>query len=179
MLSFGHMLPEAIRNVKSAHALQFALVGYLTMLVVEKIVFTGHEHETNAIVDDCHGLDTSQSSYRLNSAKLLCIAMSVHSFFEAASLALAADSASAGMLAVCIALHQPAESLALAVAFLKSKMSTAAAVPWLVAYSAVTLAGHGAGVLVAGMCSSSAEAALTAITAGTFMYVGATEVSAS
>ena len=56
------------------------------------------------------------------SAIVLMSAMSVHSLFETMALGLANDRTSAVMMAASIGLHQPAESIALLVAFLKTSM---------------------------------------------------------
>ncbi len=174
MLSFGHMIPQAIDQMnsvglKGTDALGYALVGYLVMFVVEKIAFDVHPDDSPLTADVAHiePHTNSQSWLSLNSAKLLCVALSVHSFFEAASLGLTTDSTSAYMLSACIALHQPAESLALLVAFLKSGMPLKSVVLWLSGYSAVTLLGHGAGQLVNRHFSASFEAVIAAVTAGT------------
>lgn len=143
MLSFEHLLPEAVRSMaagvsgEGSHAIVYALVGYMAMLLIEKVVFVTHiTPEDVALVDagytshssthrnsqDTHGFSIASNNCRnrQNSAIALCCAMSVHSFFEAAALGLATDFTAACMMSACIALHQPAESVALLVAFLKS-----------------------------------------------------------
>lgn len=148
MLSFEHLLPEAVRSMAAGvsgggtHVIVYALVGYLAMLFIEKVAFVTHTTtEDIALVNAGYtpiqsnhhnsGKDTQQQSLsvgqsladhsnRQNSAIALCCAMSVHSVFEAAALGLATDRTAACMMSACIALHQPAESVALLVAFLKS-----------------------------------------------------------
>ena len=61
-----------------------------------------------------------------HSAIVLLLAMAVHSLFETIALGMAPDSTSALIMATSVALHQPAESLALLVAFLKTSMSKSA-----------------------------------------------------
>jgi solute carrier family 39 (zinc transporter), member 1/2/3 len=56
------------------------------------------------------------------SAVVLLLAMAVHSLFETVALGMAPDSTSAVIMATSVALHQPAESLSLLVAFLKTSM---------------------------------------------------------
>jgi zinc transporter 1/2/3 len=76
------------------------------------------------------------------SAIILCTAMSFHNFIEAASLGLSSDATSTLILAASIALHQPAESIALLVAFLKSGMLRKDIVIYLSIYSSVSLLGY-------------------------------------
>jgi zinc transporter 1/2/3 len=199
MLSFGHLLPEAVVMMErhsagqGGVALVYTLVGYAAMLFVEKIAFTSssvaestHAH-ADTIVAESRSDSSEQhprnpqnrmesSAHSAQSAIALCCAMSIHSFFESAALGLAPDAASTYMMAACIALHQPAESVALLVSFLKSGMRTGSIVLWLVGFSLVSLAGVVAGMLVKGLASGEMEAVVTALTAGTFVYVGATEV---
>lgn len=176
MLSFYHLIPNSINVLNSAgldgtNALLYAVIGYLVMFTVEKIAFNTH-------CGHSHSHSHSHNEPALNSAKLLCIALCLHSFFEAASLGLSTDTTSAYVLTFCIALHQPAESMALLVAFLKSNMSHSSIARWMTVYSGVTLLGQAAGQIVSRFSSASIEAIVTAVTAGTFIYVGATEVSA-
>jgi zinc transporter 1/2/3 len=107
---------------------------------------------------------------------ILCIAMSVHSFFESAALAMANTASSLYLMSACIALHQPAESLALTVAFLKTNMRHWNIVLWLLAYSLTSCLGLIAGTLIKSIASDEIEGIVVALTAGTFVYVGANEI---
>jgi zinc transporter 1/2/3 len=198
MLSFGHLLPEAVVTMErdspgdGGVALVYTLVGYAAMLFIEKVAFTSSDNPTeskdvqNTHADretaGQHGAETDRHLagpvhyHSQQSAIALCCAMSIHSFFESAALGLARDATSMYMMAACIALHQPAESVALLVSFLKSGMSTGRIVMWLVGFSVVSLGGVAAGMLVKGLASGALEAVVMALTAGTFVYVGATEV---
>lgn len=179
MLSFSHLIPQAITSLathsSSGHsALYYVLFGFLTMLFVEKVAFATDHH---IITDDNpHAAATAKNPFKLNSAIILCIAMSVHSFFEAAALGLSNNRMSAVLTAACIGLHQPAESLALVIAFLKSNMSRRAIAACLMLFSSVALLGSVFGVLVHQMASHTVEALFMAASAGTFIYVGATEI---
>ena len=188
MLSFGHLLPEAVSTMSSVTGkdggtvLAYALLGYTAMLFIEKVAFATHKNTDDSIdemaspppAEVASGLEAHRG--RMQAAIALCCAMSIHSFFEAAALGLATDHASMMMMAVCIALHQPAESVALLVAFLKSGMPHRSVALWLTAFSAVSLGGVAAGLTINQMASGQLGAIAMAITAGTFLYVGATEV---
>ena len=185
MLSFGHLLPEAIHLMNSvgkspADALRFALLGFLIMFFIEKIAFnhdTEHTSDQPAKVSDLESKTALKKSIGLNSAMILCLAMSFHSFFEAAALGLATDFSSAIMMAASIGLHQPAESIALLVAFLKTDTFEKGIYSCLLAYSCVALLGVATGIVISVGASTQIEAAVVAITAGTFIYVGAAEVT--
>eukprot|EP00601_Ochromonadales_sp_CCMP2298_P016788 CAMPEP_0173221364 /NCGR_PEP_ID=MMETSP1142-20121109/2681_1 /TAXON_ID=483371 /ORGANISM="non described non described, Strain CCMP2298" /LENGTH=333 /DNA_ID=CAMNT_0014149389 /DNA_START=39 /DNA_END=1040 /DNA_ORIENTATION=+ len=193
MLSFGHLMPESMQAMvklrgqgAGAGALLWCLVGFTAMLFVEKVAFAEAEVEDEAAiasfktppvrVQDVKPLKGSEAKAG-QSAVALCLAMSIHSFFEAAALGLAADRKSAFMMAACIGLHQPAESLALLVAFLKSGMSKSGIALWLSAFSGVAMVGVTAGLAVQSLADPGVEAIVMAITAGTFLYVGATEIA--
>jgi len=198
MLSFAHLLPEAIATLSNGvtgsgtRAMMYCLVGYMAMFFIEKVAFATHDEASqcstqstgtngaiqNAATDSHHQEKHNQieASNKQKAAIVLCCAMSVHSFFEAAALGLAGDATSALMMSACIALHQPAESVALLVAFLKAEMPTQRTILWLMSFSLVSIVGVSAGLLVNKLASGDLEAVVTAITAGTFIYVGATEV---
>lgn len=100
------------------------------------------------------------------------------SLFETMALGLAVDSTSAALMAASIGLHQPAESVALLVAFLKTPMPRRAVAKWLGLFSLVGPLGVSLGVLIKGVASPLVDAIIVAVTAGTFLYLGATEVRA-
>ena len=100
----------------------------------------------------------------------------LYSLFENVALGLATDKASASMLAASISLHQPAESIALLVACLRANIPTNIVIKWLSMYSLVGPIGVMAGVFISRVASPLLESLIIALTAGTFLYVGATEV---
>ena len=110
------------------------------------------------------------------SALILLTAMSFHSFFEAMALGIASDTKASFLMATSIGLHQPAESMALLVAFLKTNMPNSSIMRWLGLFSLVAPIGLATGIFVSSVASPWLEASIVAITAGTFLYVGATEV---
>lgn len=184
MLSFGHLIPESISSLANHgsgdgyHGLLYVIAGFLAMLFVGKVAFHHDDDEHNLVEDHIKvpENDRKASGFSINSAMILCFAMSIHSFFESAALGMAKDVSSASLMSACIALHQPAESLALVVAFLKSGMSKSSIIAWLSGFSLVALAGNLTGMFINARASESMEAIIVAMTAGTFIYVGAAEV---
>ena len=188
---------SSINNKVITKALLYCLFGYMLMLFIEKVAFntSHHNHENNndceisynnnsinrsssitSTSDSRNKNDNHNSNSGVKSAIALCSALSIHSFFEAMALGISTDITSATMMTTCISLHQPAESIALLVAFLKSGINHKIIYIYLTLYSLVALVGVITGVLVNKMASSSIEGIIMAITAGTFIYVGATEV---
>lgn len=135
-----------------------------------------HDHSIH------HNLGTQATSPTQNAALsptaaiVLLSAMSVHSLFETMALGIANDHTSAIMMSLSIALHQPAESMALLVAFLKTSMPKPLITKWLGLFSGVGIIGVCLGLAISKVSSPFADAILVAITAGTFLYVGATEI---
>lgn len=142
-----------------------------------------HNHEQTNL-DDCNICEEEHTSKSLDlkktlsprSAILLLLAMSLHSLFETMALGLASDKSSATMMAASVCLHQPAESIALLVAFLKTSLSRNAVIRWLTLFSAVGPLGVSLGVLISKISSPYASAVIVSLTAGTFLYMGATEI---
>ena len=133
----------------------------------------GHDHDEN-----CNHNDNSivKGTMSPKSAIVLLLAMSCHSLFETMALGIATDKTSALMMAASIGLHQPAESIALLVAFLKTSLTVPQIMKWLALFSCVGPLGVGLGVLISKIATPYMDAVIVAITAGTFLYVGATEV---
>lgn len=145
-----------------------------------------HTHAASSISDGgCDACQVDDSSSSTNAVKgalspksaiVLLVAMSIHSLFETMALGIASDKTSAVLMAASIGLHQPAESIALLVAFLKTSMPVASIIKWLALFSLVGPLGVTLGVMISRVATPFVDAVIVAITAGTFLYVGATEV---
>lgn len=101
---------------------------------------------------------------------------SLCSLFETVALGMSSDRTSSVLMATSIGLHQPAESIALLVALVKSSLSPTSIIKLLSVFSLVGPVGVVLGSLIKQEASPLVEGALVAATAGTFLYVGATEV---
>ncbi|CAM9828363.1 unnamed protein product [Chrysoparadoxa australica] len=178
-LAFGHMIPHAQHgfegmDVPNSVPYYLTLGGYMLIFFVEKVAF-----DTHAVMHGEEGENGSTDAVTSGrSATILLLALSVHSLFETMALGLSDSSINVLLLAMSIGLHQPAESVALLVAFLKSGLSQQRIVRMLSLFSAVGPLGMLAGIMVSQYASKIADAVLVAMAAGTFIYVGATEVIA-
>lgn len=193
-LAFGHLLPECVEGFQHSisgefnEALPYMLVlgGYLLIFFVEKVAFDAHEimHEMESGGHDHshekggqNGVLRRQSSSGTGrGAVILLGALAVHSILEMTALGLADTFGDSALLTLSIALHQPAESIALLVAFLKSGMSKPDIVKFLSIFSCMGPIGVAIGMAVNNFASPLVDAAMLAVVAGTFIYVGATEV---
>mmetsp|Transcript_16776 Transcript_16776/g.21223 ORF Transcript_16776/g.21223 Transcript_16776/m.21223 type:complete len:135 (+) Transcript_16776:737-1141(+) len=92
------------------------------------------------------------------------------------ALGLARSFGDSALLTLSIALHQPAESIALLVAFLKSGMPKPDIVKYLSVFSACGPIGVAIGMAVNEFAAPIIDSIMLATVAGTFIYVGATEV---
>jgi zinc transporter 1/2/3 len=191
-LAFGHMIPECVEGFASSavgeynEATPYMLVlgGYLLIFFVEKVAFDAHEimHEmeqgqdSKAVAknDKANGETAVKSTGR--SAMILLAALGVHSILEMMALGLSDSFRDSALLTVSIALHQPAESIALLVAFLKSGMPKGQIVTFLSIFSAMGPIGVALGMAVNEFAAPIVDSIMLAIVAGTFVYVGATEV---
>jgi zinc transporter 1/2/3 len=179
------MAQEAI-VMNDALPYMMVLSGYLLIFFVEKVAF-----DADVIKKDMEGgggkvvvvgEDSSSSSsssmggYKIPSAVILLSALAIHSILEMTALGLADTFGDSALLTLSIALHQPAESVALLVAFLKSGMSQDQITHYLAIFSCMGPVGVGIGLVVKSFSSPFIDATMLAIVAGTFVYVGATEV---
>jgi zinc transporter 1/2/3 len=196
-LAFGHLIPECVHGFAGYNEVTpylLVLTGYLLIFFVEKVAFDPHDilHE----MEHAHAneekkkvttkknkgkgkqenvvADVQATSGR--SAVILLAALAVHSILEMAALGLADTFGDCAILSLSIALHQPAESIALLVAFLKSGMPKPQIVRFLSIFSAMGPIGVALGMAVNEFAAPIVDAVMVAIVAGTFVYVGATEV---
>lgn len=101
----------------------------------------------------------------------------LHSLFESIALGMSSDPSSSLLLASSIGLHQPAESLALLVSLLKSSLSKSSIIMALLSFSMIGPLGSFLGNLITSAKLPYLEGILVSMTAGTFLYAAATEVS--
>ena len=205
-LAFGHLIPECVHGfdgvggINEALPYMIVLGGYLLIFFVEKVAFDAHDimHEMESggggggHNHSHHGDDKKKvvenggspaslerqdsSGFQGSSAVILLGALAVHSILEMTALGLADTFGDSALLSLSIALHQPAESIALLVAFLKSGMPKPQIVQFLSIFSCMGPIGVAIGMAVNNFASPVVDATMLAVVAGTFVYVGATEV---
>jgi solute carrier family 39 (zinc transporter), member 1/2/3 len=191
-LAFGHLIPECIHGFNHAggeinEALPYMIVlgGYLLIFFVEKVAFDAHEIMHNMEAGGhahSHGKENGNDALEKQEASggrgavILLGALAVHSILEMTALGLANTFGDSALLSLSIALHQPAESIALLVAFLKSGMPKPDIVKYLSIFSCMGPVGVAIGMAVNSFATPIVDATMLAVVAGTFVYVGATEV---
>ncbi|KAL7540815.1 hypothetical protein ACHAXR_012683 [Thalassiosira sp. AJA248-18] len=197
-LAFGHLIPECVHGfhgyeVNEALPYMMVLGGYLLIFFVEKVAFDahdilhemegggghGHSHDSKEVENGSMEIspeDSASSFTGGRSAVILLGALAVHSILEMTALGLADTFGDSALLSLSIALHQPAESIALLVAFLKSGMPKPQIVKFLSIFSCMGPIGVAIGMAVNSFASPLVDASMLAVVAGTFVYVGATEV---
>jgi zinc transporter 1/2/3 len=191
------------KEINEALPYMIVLGGYLLIFFVEKVAFDAHEilHEmesggglgvssTSSDGGHSHGSKPkvsengaaavapkdAASACSGRSAVILLGALAVHSILEMTALGLADTFGDSALLSLSIALHQPAESIALLVAFLKSGMPKPEIIKFLSVFSCMGPIGVAIGMAVNNFASPVVDATMLALVAGTFVYVGATEV---
>lgn len=190
-LAFGHLIPECIHGFEGYNeSLPFMIVlgGYLLIFFVEKVAF-----DTDTLLSDTSeeskgdqdgaNIKTVASSNSVpdtsntgRSAVILLGALAVHSILEMTALGLADTFGESALLSLSIALHQPAESIALLIAFLKSGMPKNQIAKYLSVFSCMGPIGVAIGMGVNEFAAPIVDSIMLAAVAGTFIYVGATEV---
>jgi zinc transporter ZupT len=176
-LALTHLLPHAVEEMEEAggdKAITYisSLTGYLLVLFIDKVAFS----ETKDFMHSNASESAVMTGGGYNSAIVLLIAMGVHSLLETVALGMAKDSASTVMMAASIGLHQPAETLALLVAFLKTGMTKDEVTQFLMLFSIIGPIGVSLGIYLKGIASAKTDALIMALTSGTFIYMGATEM---
>jgi solute carrier family 39 (zinc transporter), member 1/2/3 len=197
---------HGFENSAYNEATPFLLVlgGYLLIFFVEKVAFDahdilhemvehgperatsssgtdvrgghGHHHHHHPTPPVPNGTTTTTAASSGRSAVILLGALAVHSILEMMALGLSNSFSDCALLTLSISLHQPAESIALLVAFLKSGLSHGQIIRYLSIFSCMGPIGVGLGMLVNQFAAPIVDSILLAVVAGTFVYVGATEV---
>lgn len=186
-LAFGHLIPECIHGfgeVNEALPYMIVLCGYLLIFFVEKVAFDAHDilHEMEGVgalrdaEESSPAEEDSSNGFSGRSAVILLGALAVHSILEMTALGLADTFGDSALLTLSIALHQLAESIALLVAFLKSGMPKHQIVQFLSIFSCMGPIGVAIGMAVNSFATPIVDATMLAVVAGTFVYVGATEI---
>jgi zinc transporter 1/2/3 len=203
-LAFGHLIPECVHGFQHEaynEATPFLLVlgGYLLIFFFEKVAFDAHEMEhagdipepaspvhqhrhspssktTTTTTTTNGGTPAVAAGTSGRSAIILLGALAVHSILEMMALGLADSWGDCALLTLSISLHQPAESIALLVAFLKSGLTKGQIIRYLSVFSCMGPIGVFLGMLVNEYAAPIVDSIMLAIVAGTFVYVGATEV---
>ncbi|GAX27805.1 solute carrier family 39 (zinc transporter), member 1/2/3 [Fistulifera solaris] len=193
-LAFGHLIPECVHgfaNLPEETPYLLVLAGYLLIFFVEKVAFDAHEilHEMQGEGHHHHHhshnhqvVNTKDSKQEVTpagsgrGAVILLGALAVHSVLEMMALGLANNFGDCALLTLSISLHQPAESIALLVAFLKSGMPEDQVLKYLSIFSCMGPIGVALGMAVSEYAAPIVDSIMLAVVAGTFVYVGATEV---
>lgn len=150
-----------------------------------------HAHAAPVVLDNGDGADPQMAAAATvvptppppaptpvtgRSAVILLGALGVHSILEMMALGLSDTFSDSALLTGSIALHQPAESIALLVAFLKSGLAQKQIVTYLSIFSCMGPIGVALGMAVNEYAAPVVDAMMLAVVAGTFVYVGATEI---
>jgi len=202
--AFLHLLPHVVEEAEHADLdtdfpvpYSLVIVGYFLIFAVEKIIFHAHHHGT----DDPHNLTaagakngipkvfmTSDESgaakgysgvfskfVHLQSSLLLFGAISCHAVIAGVALGIQSDKEGLLLIFWAIIAHKSVVALSLGVKFLTDGASTLQAMVMLTAFSLVTPIGTLIGMAVDNE-NSTTSMILNGLSAGTFLYIGASEV---
>jgi zinc transporter 1/2/3 len=136
----------------------------------------GSSHTTSVSSPTTEAATTTSGLATGRSALILLGALAVHSILEMMALGLADTFRDCALLTISISLHQPAESIALLVAFIKSGLSESQIILFLSIFSCMGMIGVLTGTIVNEYAAPIVDSIMLAIVAGTFVYVGATEI---
>jgi zinc transporter 1/2/3 len=184
-----HMLPEsdlAWRALVPEYpvAFVFAAAAFLFLLLVEHVVLAGKGHSHgDQVTHGSHELAGELGVHAVDrqlSAYILLAGLSIHSVL--AGMALGAQRTLPGALSIFLAIlaHKSTEGFALGVSLARHRAIYQRAEKLLVVFAAATPLGIVAGTLLSDALSSHGaaifDAALTAIAAGTFIYIASLDI---
>lgn len=165
-----HMLPAAQMSFKALnlasypYAILFCVVGFLFLLVIERIV--------NMNADRMH-------AHRLT-ALLLLVMLSLHSLIEGAALGINSQFSNTMVIFIAIMAHKSTAAFALGVTIVRGYTSKVKSAMMLMGFSLMSPVGVVLAALVTGFVHTRsgnlAEAVFNAFAAGSFLYIGTLNV---
>lgn len=204
-----HLLPEAVEKMDEYYgdltkelpiAFVMVVVGYTAILMLERVMFAGHEEDEGGndieasatpgtqLVEPKDKERTGERSTSIvelveDSRKsnngvtyMLLFALTVHGVTEGLALGLQTSINSAWPLWLAIFTHNWAEALCLGVRFAASSVPRVRATFFITMFSLATPVGVVLGMMLHIVLSEVTVAYFMAFSCGTFLYFGATEV---
>lgn len=192
-LVFGNLLPESLDgfNELGYKNLGYWVVlgGYVVVFGIGK-VFLSHSHiHDNVLIDAKKNTPKNKNNKTKNFKKeevnnnkknknvlILLAALGVHSILEMTAVGISETFSEMVLLSLSMALHQPAESISLLAAFLRSGMTRKKIQKCLIVFSTMGPIGMMLGMMLHQFSIPLLNSILHALVAGTFLYVSATEI---
>jgi zinc transporter 1/2/3 len=191
-----HILPHVVETSMDVdhgdYPLPYALVmlGYMLIFLVERVLFHSHghsaesedEHATHHHGEHDHGhlvegADKPKSNNALYNSLVILLAISFHAILAGVSLGMQTERKNVITIAVAICAHKAPAAFSIGSKFIRNGMPLTHVMVLLVIFSLVTPLGIGIGIGVGG-ASAIVKLVLEGLAAGTFIYVGATEITA-
>eukprot|EP01061_Rhynchopus_euleeides_P006787 TRINITY_DN15818_c0_g1_i6.p1 TRINITY_DN15818_c0_g1~~TRINITY_DN15818_c0_g1_i6.p1 ORF type:complete len:303 (+),score=97.65 TRINITY_DN15818_c0_g1_i6:109-909(+) len=195
-LALVHLLPEASEGLsgEGRYAALFTMLGYFLILCVETIA-RGDNPPPTLLDDSMHDMSSDppsdeevgragcdrprpQRRHQPNeslTAYILMAALSTHSVVEGLSIGIEKDVRGASLLAVSVSVHKFIAAVALG-SNLSAEGVTQHIVGMALIFAASTPLGIGLGWAANGILPVAADAVIQALSAGTFLYIGASEL---
>jgi len=194
----SHLIPEVIEGFADLDldyplGMTLILIGYILILLLEKVLFQhDHAHDrvpvnNKKVHQNTHLIEEEEDEdvieiHKKNSIItpiVLVIAVGLHSIFEGIVLGVQTDSSGTVSLMIALVCHKPITTLFVGIVMVKEKVP----INWFIFLAVITCiaapVGIGIGILI--IESGAPEivfAALSALAAGTFIYIATTEIIA-
>jgi len=191
-LVFGNLLPESLDGFKE---LGYKNLGYWVVLGGYVVVFgigkvcLSHSHISDYVQLDAkmnitknqknktkHNKKKKVENNKKKNVLILLAALGIHSILEMTAVGISETFSEMVLLSLSMALHQPAESISLLAAFLKSGMTRKRIKKCLIVFSTMGPIGMMLGMMIHQFSIPLLNSVLHALVAGTFLYVSATEI---
>ena len=197
-----HILPHVIESSAEVdhgdYPLPYALViiGYLLVFLVEKVLFHTHAHDTHDHDHDAHEHEHHGHGHghekkdvelapvehagdhgpNLTSSLVLLLAISLHAILAGVTLGMQTESDNVTTIAVAIISHKAPAAFSIGTKFMRNGLDFKTSAALIALFACVTPVGIGIGI-AAGSSDATARLVLEGLAAGTFIYIGATEIA--
>ena len=180
-----HILPHVIESSAEVdhgdYPLPYALViiGYLLVFLVEKVLFhthahDTHEHEQKKDVERAPVEHAGDHGPNLTSSLVLLLAISLHAILAGVTLGMQNESDNVTTIAVAIISHKAPAAFSIGTKFMRNGLDFKTSAALIALFACVTPVGIG---ITAGSSDATARLVLEGLAAGTFIYIGATEIA--
>eukprot|EP00667_Euglena_gracilis_P014614 EG_transcript_15148 len=189
-----HLLPEAVAELAALRpdlngrfpvAFLLFTLGYTLILTVDRVLFSGHNGPSHTFPPDSFDrpLLHAETLYGEHDGAgahtagyVLLLALSLHGATEGMALGLQDRVEEVVPLLIAIAAHKWAESLALGISFAATGMERPRATLLLSTFALSSPVGIVLGMALTALLSPVAVAGSLAVAAGSFLYIGASDV---
>eukprot|EP01064_Diplonema_japonicum_P020794 TRINITY_DN30367_c0_g1_i1.p1 TRINITY_DN30367_c0_g1~~TRINITY_DN30367_c0_g1_i1.p1 ORF type:complete len:269 (+),score=26.56 TRINITY_DN30367_c0_g1_i1:34-840(+) len=181
-LAVIHLMPEAEEGLPKGYNISslVMMTGYLALLGMDTSLKSGYtelqEEESQEMRSESEDIRTETRPGKLGLGHVLMAVLSFHSVIEGLTIGIEVETKAVLLMTLGIGIHKGIAGIALGSSFLSASVPTAEATQLGAVFALSTPLGILLGFLARSVLPAAASSLIKALSAGTFMYVGASEL---